>query len=174
MKEHRSARGLVAVLLLMSLAGCASRSDKIDGPNDDQGRATVNVQDAKSESQARETEIVGLIPANLVVSTRQSPKGAILSCDDSTYRWSGASGVDVAEGFSAPEFLTLVVEHFRGQAGFEVERDVSAWGTARIVVTGPGDARYIVRPMPEKSTVHVSSYSSCFVLAGDEGATGEY
>lgn len=174
MRKHWSVQGLTAVLLVASSAGCASRNDEIDVTNVDQERTTVNVQDAKTESQARETEIVELIPAALVVSTRQSPKGAILSCDDSTYRWSGASGVGVAEGFSAPDFLTSVVEHFSEQAGFEAERDVSAWGSPRVVIHGPGDARYIVRPMPEKSTVYVSSYSSCFVLTGDEGATGEY
>jgi hypothetical protein len=174
MNKQRSKRWLAAVLLLASVAGCASgRGENYERSKDLDGTA-VNVQDAKSESQARETEIVDLIPTQLVVSTRQSPKGAILSCDGSTYRWSGASGVDVSEEFSAPQFLTSVVEHFSGQAGFEAERDVSAWGSPRVIVRGPGDARYVVRPMPEKSTVHVSSYSSCFVLTGDEGATGEY
>ncbi|WP_112421517.1 hypothetical protein, partial [Streptococcus agalactiae] len=120
-------------------------------------------EQAKSETQAMEREIVELIPADLVTEVDQFPTGSLLSCDADTHSWTGRSVVAVAPGTNLDETLALIADHYE-QQGVTVAKDTDVNGDARVQLQFSNGANYLISHDAVPRQLNISSGSPCFTL----------
>jgi uncharacterized protein YciI len=124
----------------------------------------VSLEEAKAQAQAMELEIAGLVPAGVVVSVDQMPKGTLFSCSETEWRWKGATTVTVVEGTEIEPIVRAIQGHYEG-GRFDVSTRHNISDHFEIHLMSPDTAEnYIVAEGSEPTEVRIASGSVCFTL----------
>ncbi|MFK3676975.1 hypothetical protein ACI2IP_04555 [Microbacterium sp. NPDC090218] len=125
-------------------------------------------EEAKAATQARELEIVALIPADQVVEVDQHEKGGLFSCSETQHRWKGITNVTLVPGVDAEaltkEIEAHVAELFADEEGFELtnRRGITDKYVAKVKSSVTNEAYLFGEGEP--GTISIDSWSVCFTL----------
>jgi hypothetical protein len=147
-------------MVLGLLVGCAAVSPEVA----DSG---VTWEEAKAAAQARELEIVALIPTDQVVEVDQHETGTLFSCSETQHRWTGMTNVTLVPGVDA-EALTKEMEALAGRVFPEDDFEVSNYRgiTDKYVtaVDSPRTGEGYLFGEGQPDTIAIDSWSVCFTL----------
>lgn len=160
--KHMAVVCVVSVIAIVGLAGCAQSEMP---PTE--GESSVRWEEAKAAAQARELEIVSLIPSEEVTRVDQHEKGGLFNCSETQHRWKGITDVTLTSGADV-EAVTRKMEDrvadFFPVDEFEMTsyRDItdSYVLVLRSLKTGEG---YLFGE-GEPGTISIDSWSVCFTL----------
>ncbi|MFK3676976.1 hypothetical protein ACI2IP_04560 [Microbacterium sp. NPDC090218] len=149
-------------LIMLGLAGCAPSEGQ------EEGQSSVTWEEAKAAAQARELEIVALIPANQVVAVDQHETGTLFSCSETQHRWTGITYVTLVPGIDA-EALTKrmeaqVAELFSDDEGVEVTNRRGITDKYVVTAESPTTNEAYLFGEGEPGTISIDSWSVCFTL----------
>jgi len=159
----------VAACLL--LAGCATTgvAARVD--------PTLDVQAAKAIAQGWETEIAGMVPADVVVSIDQHPKGVLMSCTPNhDYAWSGTTLVHLhPDAQPGPqEIIDIIAATYHSREDVRVKVDREEGLLPDVEIIGSHHQVYIAGPDPDGSVFRIDSWSPCFHLEDGVYPGGEW
>ncbi|MGR4010486.1 hypothetical protein [Leucobacter sp. 1207-22] len=170
--------GLIALATVLALTGCTAPGSNVSGPQGTTDQQKVNSdltwEEAKTATQEMELEIVDLIPAELVINVDQHTKGVLLSCDNTSHSWTGATTVTLTPGTDIESIVKDIEAHYR-EAGTEisVDRDVDGNYRIQLLPPVPGE-NYIIAKDVEDDHLRIASGSECFTLPEGVYPGGEF
>lgn len=176
----RVRRAAAAMVLLLSLAGCAGTAAETPTPasptEGDTPMATkLTWQDAKARTQATELEIAESLPEDKVAAVEQMPEGVLIDCSDSSVNWHGATTVTLSNG-TEPEPLVRELEEKYRDSRFDIKvRDPAPAGHYEVQLRSPDTAEiYIIKRGVEPGTIRIASGSECFSWPEGEYKGGKF
>jgi len=119
-------------------------------------------------------EVLAQLTPDLVTDVDQRPHGALLSCDDEKYVWSGVTRAAFTEAFSVEKVRERLIAWTRLQAGYALDSLLKSNGTVRLTVITPDGAHYNVNMIEGAAEMNVIGYSPCIALAPGETVFDEY
>ncbi|MFZ6990767.1 hypothetical protein ACO0E1_02645 [Curtobacterium sp. RRHDQ66] len=147
--------------MMVMVGGCSQDSEPRSVQSPEQRIAAV-----KEATQRVELELVGLIPAEKVVSVKQEELGSLLSCSDDADQWAGHSRLRLTPGVDSTA-LTDSLETAAKQKGFEVDRDAAVDGFPRLKVHTKSGISLLIGADGDGTEMRVSSFSACFSVPTD-------
>jgi hypothetical protein len=168
------------------LVGCAFGAGVSEGSgpqsSEKPGQATevpvvvsgVSLEEAKAQAQAMESEIAGLVPAGVVVSVDQMPKGTLFSCSETEWTWYGATTVTVVEGTEIEPIVRSIQAHYEGSR-FDLRTRQDIADHFEVQLMSPETAEnYLVGEGSKPNEIRIDSGSVCFTLPEGIWPGGEF
>ena len=160
----------VCVLVIatsIALTACVSTGEPEDSNKETErpvAMSEVSLEEAKTQTQAMELEIAGLVPSEVVMSVDQMPKGTLFSCSATEWTWYGATTVTVVEGTDIEEIVRSVQTHYEGSR-FEMRTRLNVSNHFEVHLMSPETAEnYIVAEGSAPNEIRIASGSFCFAL----------
>lgn len=152
----------VVVVAALGLAGCAQPETRLK-----ERESRVTWEEAKAAAQARELEIVALIPSDEVAQVDQHEKGGLFSCSETQHRWKGITDVTLVPGADAEAVTKRMEDRVIGSFpadDFEVSSYRGITDKYVAVLESPATGEGYLFGEGEPGTISIDSWSVCFTL----------
>lgn len=124
---------------------------------------SITWEEAKSDAQTMEREIAALIPAEVIVSISQNPKGTLFSCDSTRHRWLGSTTVSVTPGTAIEPIVRDIERRYQGSR-FTVSTRTTLAGFYELDLRSPATTESYLVGENVEGTIWIDSSSACFTL----------
>lgn len=176
---------LIAATLAVSISACSALPGVLGAPHQrkehivsaeptEAAQLPDSGQQAKIDTQAMTLEVLAQLTPDLVTDVDQRPHGALLSCADEKYVWSGVTRAAFTDAFSVEKVRERLTAWTTSTAGYALDSLVKANGTVRLTVMTPDGARYNVNMIEDAAEINVIGYSPCIPLGPGESVFDEY
>jgi hypothetical protein len=149
------------VALALVLGACSSAS----------GTSLAGERSAKQATLKLESQIVGFVPADQVISTQQTKSSKVIfPCLDKPGHssWPGSTRVNLKSDVKSAEILIALAANWSGKKGWSVYQNKDASGNATLILKSSNKASYTVAFVAGPQMI-VTAHSSCFADAGLDG-----
>ncbi len=148
----------LAISLFVGLSGCAAGS----GTQESEKMSSVTLETAKSKLLAVQHEIIGKVPADLVVSVFENDTSSLMPCRGEQKKWVGAGQVELRPGLDRTKFLDEVRDSLEGRTGWSATDGTDSDGNRRVDLLHEDGTQLLVSFWDGPESLRVGSFSACF------------
>ena len=92
----------------------------------------ITLETAKSKLLAVQHEIIGMVPADVVVSVFENDTSSLMPCRGEQKKWVGAGQVELLTGLDRTKFLDEVRDSLAGRSGWSATDGTDNDGNRRV------------------------------------------
>jgi hypothetical protein len=154
-------------LAAFGFLGCSSETDDNARRMDyvDQGTDRVDLPALRRDIMAVQRRFASMGPEDQIVGILESQDGALMSCADGQFQWTGSTTVEYSTVPDEQVYFEALEAALADDGTFSTKRQISSDGeSGRLIVMGEDGTRYSVRVWTGRSKVQVSSSSWCFTV----------
>ncbi len=145
---------VLAALSMCAVTGCAPEGDDVN--------TSLTIDEAKSQTQAIEKQIIDLVPAESTAEVVQQPRGVLLACDDASVTWAGGAVITVQNSPDFTAMLQEIQEAFNSDENYATTLEAANSDEPVLTIRSGDHGLWIVGPMREGEVLDITSSSPCF------------
>ena len=122
----------------------------------------LTLETAKSKLLAVQHEIIGMVPAGLVVSVFENDTSSLIPCRGDQKKWTGAGQVELRPGLDRTTFLDQVRNSLSGRPGWSATDGKDQDGNRRVDLLHDDGTHLLVSFWDGPESLQIGSFSACF------------
>ena len=122
----------------------------------------LTLETAKSKLLAVQHEIIGMVPAGLVVSVFENDTSSLMPCRGDQKKWTGAGQVELRPGLDRTTFLDQVRNSLSGRHGWSATDGKDQDGNRRVDLLHDDGTHLLVSFWDGPESLQIGSFSACF------------
>ena len=127
----------------------------------------MDLDTAKQSTRSQQDELLSVVPAAAVSTTRQTETSrALFECESGGYYWPGTMNVVLSTDADGPVLLEQIKAEWSAKSGWTVRDKTSVNGDPELVIVSEDGYRHAIEFNPERNALNVLSSSACFRMEG--------
>ena len=122
----------------------------------------VTLETAKSKLLAVQHEIIGMVPADVVVSVFENDTSSLMPCRGEQKKWVGTGQVELLPGLDRTKFLDEVRDSLSGRSGWSATDGTDNDGNRRVELLHEDGTQLLVSFWDGPESLRIGSFSACF------------
>ena len=122
----------------------------------------ITLETAKSKLLAVQHEIIGMVPADLVVSVFANDRSSLMPCRGEQKKWAGTGQVELLPGLDRTKFLDEVRESVSARPGWSATDGTDNDGSRRLDLLHDDGTQLLVSFWDGPESLQIGSFSACF------------
>ena len=122
----------------------------------------ITLETAKSKLLAVQHEIIGMVPAEVVVSVFENDTSSLMPCRGEQKKWAGTGQVELLPGLDRTKFLDEVRDSLSGRPGWSATDGTDNDGNRRVDLLHDDGTHLLVSFWDGPESLQVDSFSACF------------
>ena len=122
----------------------------------------LTLETAKSKLLTVQHEIMGMVPADLVVSVFENDTSSLMPCRGEQKKWAGTGQVELRPGLDRTKFLDQVRDSLSGQPGWSATDGKDNDGNRRVDLLHDDGTHLLVSFWDGPESLQIGSFSACF------------
>lgn len=122
----------------------------------------ITLETAKTKLLDVQHEIIGMVPADLVVSVFENDTSSLMPCQGKQKRWAGTGQVGLRPGLDRTKFLDKVRDSLAGRSGWSATDGKAGDGSRRVDLLHDDGTRLLVSFWDGPESLQIGSFSACF------------
>lgn len=150
----------VALTCLAAALGACAPADETRSPS-------MDLDTAKQSTRSQQDELLSVVPAAAVSTTRQTETSrALFECESGGYYWPGTMNVVLSADADGPVLLEQIKAEWSAKSGWTVRDKTSVNGDPELVIVSEEGYRHAIEFNPKRNALNVLSSSACFQMEG--------
>jgi len=133
-----------------------------------------DLAEAKAETLEWTTAMVATVPADVIETSWQNDKGALLSCRGDAWSWSSAAEIRLKEEQDLVPYLETMAESWSTDAGYSTSFQKTGLGFPRLELAGPGGGSVTVDARGDRRRLVFTTFSACVTDLADYAGETSY
>lgn len=121
-----------------------------------------SLESAKDKVMSIEQEIIGLLPADKIVSRFAHDTSPLMLCSGEQRKWTGDAEAELEPGVDRDAFLDAVVKSMQSKDGWQIKDGTAAGGERRVDLLHGDGTHLLVSFQSGSEALRVAGYSACF------------
>ena len=127
----------------------------------------MDLDTAKQSTRSQQDELLSVVPAAAVSTTRQTETSrALFECESGGYYWPGTMNVVLSTDADGPVLLEQIKAEWSAKSGWTVRDKTSVNGDPELVIVSEEGYRHAIEFNPKRNALNVLSSSACFQMEG--------
>lgn len=127
----------------------------------------MDLDTAKQSTRSQQDELLSVVPAAAVSTTRQTEASrALFECESGGYYWPGTMNVVLSADADGPVLLEQIKAEWSAKSGWTVRGKTSVNGDPELVIVSEEGYRHAIEFNPKRNALNVLSSSACFQMEG--------
>ena len=122
----------------------------------------ITLETAKSKLLAVQHEIIGMVPADVVVSVFENDTSSLMPCRGEQKKWVGTGQVELLPGLDRTKFLDEVRDSLSGRPGWSATDGTDNDGNRRVELLHEDGTQLLVSFWDGPESLQIGSFSACF------------